>query len=496
MSKSYYKSFITDNLIAISGVALVYLKGIIMMPIIIKSVGVTTYGGFVLLTSILGIAFALSSFGAGFRARRFMPSAKAMTERGELFYPQFYFNILNILILSLLFVLFEKQLNTHLFKNEVSFSIWIVPLYLVLYLLYSQGSDYFRYTSRIYYMTLLTLCFPYLHIGLILLYFHSYGTISINMLVISMALSALLTAIPSFFVIFREIGTKLVLYKTESLISDIKMGFPLVLGFFIDLILAGGDRYFIALFLSVTDVGYYVPGYVLGSLIVFIPKALGTALPQLLSRAVDNGNISESQIMLDYAIKLFLLLAIPFTFGCLSLSKPLLTLLANQEVAEKAFWVAPIVALGTVFYGMTIILSSVMFAHLKTTQMFKMNLIAALFSLLANVVLIYFFRNIIMAAITALLSYFIAFLYSYNIVTKECFVSFYPTTIAKTLAASIIMFGMISLISLYLEISTPVLQIILIMAIGITVYIGLLLSFKAFTKKEIGYLKTVLSKCK
>ena len=355
MAMTYSRSFIKDNAIVIAGHILVYMKGIILMPIIIKSVGVTIYGGFILLTSILGIAFGLSSFGAGFRAKRFMPSAKAMTERSMLFYPQFYFNILIILTLSFLFVLLEKPLNTHLFKNEVSFSIWIVPLYLVLYLLYSQGSDYFRYTSRVHYMMLAGLCFPYLHIGFILLYLYAYGPISINMLVISMALSATLIAIPTFWVIFREIGAKISFYKAGSLISDIKLGFPLVFGFIVDFILAGSDRYFIAFYLTVSAVGYYSSGYMLGSLIIFIPKAMGTALPQLMSKAVDSKNEFEAQRMLNYAIKIFLLLAIPFIFGSIVLGKPILTLLANREVAENAYWVTPIVTLGTLFYGLNII---------------------------------------------------------------------------------------------------------------------------------------------
>ena len=48
MPESYSKSFLRDNAIVIVGVALVYMKGIILMPIIIKTVGVTIYGGFVL----------------------------------------------------------------------------------------------------------------------------------------------------------------------------------------------------------------------------------------------------------------------------------------------------------------------------------------------------------------------------------------------------------------------------------------------------------------
>ena len=51
--------------------------------------------------------------------------------------------------------------------------------------------------------------------------------------------------------------------------------------------------------------------------------------------------------MVNYTVKGFLLAAIPFVVGSAVMSKPLLSLLANAEVADNAFLVTPIVALGT-----------------------------------------------------------------------------------------------------------------------------------------------------
>lgn len=306
MTQSYYRSFIKDNTVVIIGHILVYMKGIILMPIIIKTVGVTIYGGLVLLSSVLGIIFGISSFGAGFRARRFLPSTGEMTARRDLFYQQFFFQLFSILFLSLILVLLDRQINIYIFKNEIRYSVSIIPLYLFCYFIYSQGSDYFRYTSRVHYMTVATLSFPYIHIGLILLFFYCYRYISINVLVLSQTLSALLIAVPCFWVVFSELGIRFSFYSTKNLISDIKLGFPLVLGFIVDFILAGSDRYFIAFYLTVSAVGYYNPGYVLGSLIIFIPKAMGTALPQLMSKAVDSKNEYEAQRMLSYSLKIFL----------------------------------------------------------------------------------------------------------------------------------------------------------------------------------------------
>jgi len=494
MPESYSKSFLKDNAIVIVGVALVYMKGIILMPIIIKSVGITIYGGFVLLSSILSIAFGISSFGVGFNARRFLPSAGTMQARRELFYPQFFFQFFSILFFSFLLIILDRQINLYIFKNEIDYSALIIPLYLVSYFLYSQGSDYFRYTSRINYMTAAIVCFPYIHIALILLFFYCYRYISINVLVMSFAISAFLIAVPSFWVVFSEIGSRFLFYRIKSLVSDIKLGFPIVLGLIVDIILAGSDRYFIALYMTVSAVGYYNPGYVLGSLIIFIPKAMGMALPQLMSKAVDNKKEYEAQRMLNYALKIFLLLAIPFIFGSMVFGKPILSILGNSEVAENAYLIAPIVAFGTLFYGLNIILSNVLFVRMKTYAMFKMNFFAAIFNLLANLILLYFFRSIIVAAITTFFSYFIAFIYIYKIVNKDWYIDFQPVIIVKSILASLFMGGLLFWASLKAGEIHSVAMLAGELILGIVAYTGGLFTLGTFSKKELQFIKRYFSK--
>lgn len=487
MTRAHYQSFVKDNLVVIFGHVLIYVKGVLIIPIIIKSVGATVYGGFVLMTSILGIVFGLSSLGTGFRAMRFMPSAKTVEDRGRLFYPQLYFNMFVIMILSGLVVFLEEPLNALLFKNEVSFSIWVIPLYLVSYFLYSQGTSYFRYTSRIHYMMLGGLCFPYVHIGIVLLYLFIFKSINVDVLIMSMAFSAIITAIPFFRIILKEIGPKISLYKPGTFAEDIKLGFPLILNFVFDFILAGSDRYFIAFYLTVTQVGVYTPAYVLGSLIIFVPKAMSTVLPQLMSKAVDNGEDYEARRMLNYAIKIFILLAVPFTFGCIVLGKPTLVLLANKEIAESAYWVTPLISLATLFYGLNILFSNVLFVRLRTTAMFKANVLAGIFNLVANTVLLYFFKAIIVAAITTLASYVTASIYIGLVLKRENWrIDLQPLVVLKALAASLVMSLLLVLISpAGGDVSMTVLagQVVL----GIACYVVMLIVLRTFNRKEIQF---------
>ena len=465
------------------------LKGILLLPLIVKSVGATTYGGFVLTLSVLGIAVGLSSVGIGVTARRFLPSAGAIGRR-ELFYPQFYFNLAAVLACSALLYAFQQPLRVYLLDGAM-FSFGIVPLYLVLYMFYSQGTDYLRYTGRVRYMTVAVATFPYLHIGFILFGVLNRWPMNIDLLVGSMALAAAVVAAPCLYLIVKEIGIRPVFYGRTEFRADARLGLPLFLVFFVDIVLSGGDRYAISYYLSVTDVGYYVPAYVLGSLVVLIPKAMGTALPQLLAQSVDDGDEERAKTMLNYAVKLFVLLAIPFVFGCLALGQPILRLLANEEIAARSSYVAPLIAISTFFSGFALILMHAMFVRLQTRDMFVTNLVGAAVSLVGNWVLLYFFRHIVVAALVNVASCVAAFIYAYHVVRKQDLSIAYVPVLWRAAAASSIMYGFLWSVA---GASAPgPLMIGAQVALGAVVYLPTLVALRTFSGREIAFLRTTIA---
>ncbi len=110
-----YDSFIKNNLVVLSGQLLFYVQGVILMPIIIKTIGVKVYGGYGLLISIVGFAMAISSLGVGFRRSRFLPSARDSDECQALFYPPFYFQLASLMLLSLGLILAYPALDRFFF---------------------------------------------------------------------------------------------------------------------------------------------------------------------------------------------------------------------------------------------------------------------------------------------------------------------------------------------------------------------------------------------
>ena len=491
MSQSYSKSFIKDNAVVLSGHILIYLKGIILLPILIKSIGVTVYGGYTLITATIGFLFGISSFGAGFRCKRFLPSSVEKSARQLLFYPQFLFQIAVIVGLSLICLSCNPFIQRHL--HDFRLAIWLVPLYLISMTIWSQSTDYFRYTNRMVYFNFSTVIHPYAFIGAVLLILSLKLKLTVNLLLASQLIVMFIISIPLSIKMLGEIGLRPSFYKMGQLVEDVNLGFPLVLNYLVDFILSGSDRYLIAAFISVTAVGYYNPAYTLGSLIIFFPKVSGVVLPPLLSKAVDNGREDEARTMLNYTLKGFLLVAIPFVAGSYILSEPLLTLFANAEVASNAVLVTPIVAIGILFYGLTIILNNIFFVRMKTKVMFKISAVAAILNVLLNLIFLYFFRNVVVAAVTTMMSYFVVFLYAYRVVSPLWKICWDYKIIIKSIFASIIMVLVLMFVEIKLAdmVAYPIMLLMSQIILGILVYFVTILALGVFSKKELIHLKKV-----
>ena len=485
-----YKAFVRNNRKVLVGHVLIYAQGLILMPLIIKTVGVSVYGGYILVMTMLGVVYGISSFGVGFKSGRFLPAAEGRDVRRDLFYPQFCFQCLSIAALALAVIVFYPLLEMLFFKGELVFSKWLVFPYLFSYLLFSQATGYFVATHRVSYFMFATVAFPYLNIALIVLTYLLTCRISVNILFFTHILSYLLPTIPMAWVLIREIGLNIPPLKMGELAEDARLGFPLRVNYIMDFLLSSSDRYLITYFMTVAAVGHYSPGYALGSLLLFFPRVSGIVLPPLLSKAIDEGKDAEAFTMLNYTVKGYLLLGFPFVAGAAVMSRSLLRLFANAEVAQQAYLVTPIVALATVFFGLNIILSNALMVRMKTSVLLRMNAFAAVINIALNVIFLAIFKNVLVAAVTTLVGYAAAFIFIRRAVGAEWPLRFEYGAISKSMAASILMGVVLHGISTRLGTMASGIWPMLGQAlVGVVVYSLALLAMKTFSEKEWSYVK-------
>jgi O-antigen/teichoic acid export membrane protein len=427
---------------------LVYAMGLVLTPIVIKVSGTEAYGGYVLVVSYLGIIFGISSLGFGVSARRWLPSCDSPTDRARIFYPQLFFQLGIVLLLSILSMLAYIIGNSKGWFNLAGFSAWIIPNYLMTYVLYSQTTDYFRYTHRVEIFNIAIVTQPFLFLTFSLLVYYFAGIINPGTLILSLTIASLLVAIPQLWKLHTEIGLRFCFPKTGEILAELRIGFPLMLSYVVDVILGSGDRYIIAAILSVRDVGTYVPAYALGSLIIVLPKVFGVVLPPLLSQRVDASDTAGAQRIIRGAIRIFLLISIPFVVGALVLGEQVLRLYANEDVSKVASPIVPLVAMGSIYYGLILINANILFVRLRTGLLFRINVIAAILNVVLNIVLLELFKDVVMAAFATLLSYAVSYVWlSRRMIGDEIAVRIDIGWLFMVIAASVIM-GVVVLISL------------------------------------------------
>ena len=409
----------SNTLQTLVGHILIMAQGLFLAPIIIKTQGPQVYGEYMLLISYLGIMFGLSSMGLGVSAKRWLPGRAAALDREEIFLPQFWFQVLSSLALGVGSAVAYACL-LHMGVLQFSpFAPWLIPAYLVAHTVFSQGADYFRNTHRLTVFNVSTVIQPYLFISLALGIYYYTGLLTIESLLSSLVTATAIVGTLLMAKIFREIKLHFRVFQWRELLGEMRLGFPLTLGFLVDTLLVGGDRYIIAAMLSVRDAGTYAPAYALGGLIMVLPRTFGVVLPPLISHRIDAGDIAGAKRLSETAARVFLAVALPYIAGAAILGKDILALYTSPGVAQSAWPVTPLIAIASTFCGLVLIKANVAFVRLRTGLLFRINSASLVLSLLLNVGLLTLLPDVAMAALAALVGYVASYMWLANALADE-----------------------------------------------------------------------------
>ncbi len=480
-----YQKFGRDiGLVALANI-LVVLSGLILLPVLTKTLGARDFGLWVQAQVTIGLAMNIVHLGLPIGLSRFLPAQKDKRVISQNFWSVAFIVLVNgILMLLLMFVLsnlvaeslFEGA--TDIFKL-VAFlvPVWTLDWVCLNYLrAFRQMGTYFIAT------TLRT----YLEVGLVsyavLTGFGVEGAIASLLIVRFVMLLALSGLIISRIGLSRP--------RFSLLKPYFQFGLPTIPGNLSSWVVNSSDRYMIGYFLGTGAVGIYSPGYTLGALIARFLDPLSFVLPPTLSKLYDEGKIEEVKTYIGYCLKYILLLAIPFCFGATLLSKPLLELLTIPEIAAKGYLVTPFVALSYLLICVYAVTAGQTLLLLKRTDVVaKAWLGAALTNLLLNMLFIPRF-GILAAAFTTLIAYSLA--------TGICIYSArslaFPIdwkSIIKSVIASLIMSGVILAVS-----PKGGFEALWMVAVGIAVYSSALYLLKGFSRQEIRFFINLVRKAR
>ena len=480
MENSYQK-FTKDVLIIGVANALVALSGVILLPLITKTLGAYDYGIWAQVQVTIGLVMGFVGLGLPYAMTRFLPAKTNKEEIQEEFWSVFCLVFFVALVASIILIAAADFIAAAFFEDATEI-VRITGLIILVWSLDSVFLTVFRTFRQMKGYSVFMLADMYGQIGLIAyLVLNGYG-------ILSMVLAVLAIRAVIFFILFFLIKSQIGIRRPHfSRIREyLSFGLPTIPGNISAWVVSSSDRYVIAYFLGATSVGIYSAGYGLGSLMMMPAAVLGFVLPPTLSKLYDEGTMEEVKTHLSYSLKYSLALAIPFVFGAAILAEPVLRLFSTAEIASQGYLVVPLVALGCLFWAVGVMPSCVLSLVKKTKIIGIAWGIAALTNLVLNILIVPHI-GILGAAITTLVAYSLALGIRWYYASKEFKFYIDWQFIFKSLVASAIMSLAIWQMAPQGNSAT-----IIAVVVGAAIYGVTLLLLKGFKKEEFRFFKELL----
>lgn len=476
-----YKLFVHRiGLIGITNL-LLSLSSLIFLPVMTKSFSTADYGIWVQINTTISLVVSASNLGLPYTMIRFLSAEKDKRIIQERFFSLFGVLLISTTIISIMLLIFSNNISAYLFNDNNSIALLLIPL-TFFSCLNSLLINYFRTFKQMKRYSILSLVQTYLAVSIVS--YLAYMRFNIYITSVGLLISYLIIFIIMFYFIIKEIGFKIPKFK--NIREYLSFGIPTIPSNLSYWILDSSDRYVIGILLGTLFVGYYSPGYTLGYIIMMILSPFSTLLPAILPKYYEEKNEKKMHVYLDYSLKFFLLVSIPSVFGLSMLSKPILLILTTPEIALNGYLITPFVALSFLFYGFHGIISNVLILEKKTKIFGLVWITAAILNLGLNILFVEYLE-IIGAALSTLIAYFIAALITFQYSNKSFKFDFDLKFILKSITASLI-------ISMLIFIINPqgVILIILTILICSAVYFLLLIILDGIKEEEIKIFKNIL----
>ena len=353
-----YSKFTKD--VGIIGIAnmLMRLKGIILIPVIAKTLGASEYGIYATLMATIGLLAPVSTMGLLGSIIRFLAGEKNKKEIQEGYYSLLIFVFSSALFISVLLLLLAPVLASTVFGNPQATSIIKIGAFLILLnALQSLNLHFFLTFSRMLQYSLFHVIQNLGEVTLAAILI--LGGFGLDIVIYSFLAINSLCVLITFVIIFNEINIKIPNFSKIK--PFLLFGLPLIPSTISQWVTNLSDRYLIGFFLSSTSVGIYSVAYGIGITITMLFAPISATLAPTLSRLWEEKKMYELKNHIHYSLKYFLMVAIPSLFGLSVLAEPLLMILSTPEFVPDGRIIIPIVALTGIMYGVYSISAHIFF---------------------------------------------------------------------------------------------------------------------------------------
>lgn len=481
---SIYKKFTKDfGIVGITNIVLA-LKGIILLPIITKTLGAEGYGIWAQVGITLGLTSPIAGLILSYSFVRFFAAVKDKKEIQNGFFSILITQLCWSSVIALVLFFLATPIANTLFGDTnavdiVKITAIIIPFSTINALMIS----YFRAYLQMKTFSALTIIQSFGELAAIMYFLlQGYGIFGavISLLIVIVIMDLIMLAM-----IISQIGIGIP--KFANMRSYLKFSTPLIPTEFANWAVKSSDRYVIALFMGLAPVGIYSAAYGLANAISMLTNPFGLLLVPNISKLYDEGKIEDVKRFLAYSFKYILMLIIPAAFGVSILAKPILQIMTTPEFVSSGCLIVPFVASSLVLLCIYAILVQVIALVKKNEIVGTIWTIAALTNLGLNVIFVPRI-GILGAAITTLIAYVMITAATAYFSVKYLSFTIYWQAILKSIAAAIVM----CMVIWYLN-PTQLFDVLLCIGAGAVTYAAILLLSKAFTEEEIRFFRDLFS---
>lgn len=402
------RAFLKDNLIVFATQILGKLKGIIVLPILVKGMGVDQYGVWVQILAFSSLAMALIAMNLHLPLLRFFKAGDpdpVTAAANRAYNASVYATLLGATIAqttvacAVLYAVATPAMSDVLIGTQDRSCLFYGLALVVLNAVRNLNLNFYRAERRFLLRSVVDL-----------------GATVVELVAVVVAMRGGTSLIPALR-IMTLIGAGMVALTTVHVFGSVSLrrpsaavlknayrySVPLLPGAVCMWILDRSDRFIIAHFLDDAAVGRYATHYALGSLLTFLFGPLQQTLIPRVGQLWDGDRPAAVRHVED-SMRIYVLLALPAIAGIAALSEPVLALMTTPAVAEGSRLSTFFIASGVASWGFSILLSSFFFANKETKVVSYFTMLTAALNLGLNFVLVPR-MGILAAGLVTLISY-------------------------------------------------------------------------------------------
>lgn len=378
-----FKKIISDASISLLRKVVSLLRGLVLIPLITKTIGTDVYGVWTVLLSVVGVIVTVGSMHAHGALIRYSSSESEARRIGS---EVSIVALCGVSLLTAVYVILELSvglLSTQpIIGSRTAFTVWVAVL-ISGEAIFTVVQNIPRAQSRVKTYEVIWIARKLTETSVLFAAFWVTSN-----LVTAIASLALLVVLFDLVLAAKYIGTAYHLPTRERVRKYFAYGAPMIPRELSGTLLTHGDKFLILYFLSPTAVGIYAVSYSLARALYQFSGVLNSTLYPSITAAWDDGDTESINQLYSGVVRLYTILGIPAIAGVTLLSGSVLRLISTAEVTSRGQILLPLLAAGFVVYGYANPLMYVLNAAEENEKIGLITTLAAVLNIVTNVVLI------------------------------------------------------------------------------------------------------------